>query len=232
MFLLRDRHQWALWQAAAAPSSNPLSPSWTLSPPFPSPAVPEGLMCTADSSVLGTRARRQAKAAAAPLHFYRLCYSSLSSSTRHWSDLDLCFTPSPLFFFHPSFTLTPRSTRRAQPKIWIWSSVRCLWRSRLKGPSLDHLCDHRLRLFSCWPCSSSASSPSLPAWGYNHLERLIYANSLGLSYTRCRRGRAGQNQKARHAPDFASLVTLVQRLTRIQVAALTEVACGVTKQIM
>ena len=46
-------------------------------------------MCTAEGRVLGTRARRQAKAAAGPL------YIPASHLHAPWSDLDFCFTPSP-----------------------------------------------------------------------------------------------------------------------------------------
>lgn len=94
-----------------------------LNPPPPPPTlcwVPEGLMCTAEGHVLGTRARRQAKAAAAPLHLYHLCYSSLSSpSTMVWSgpsclssfSSTLSSLSAQLF---PSF-LGPLSTKCTEP---------------------------------------------------------------------------------------------------------------------
>lgn len=75
-----SEHSGSQLRSSQQPSVAQLNP-YTHTPPPPPTLfmVPEGLMCTAVGHVLGTRGRRQAKAAAAPLHLYHLCYSSLSS---------------------------------------------------------------------------------------------------------------------------------------------------------
>lgn len=72
-----SEHSGSQLRSSQQPSVAQLNPLPSLPPPLFT--VPEGLVCTAEGHVLGTRARRQAKAAAAPLHLYLLCYSSLSS---------------------------------------------------------------------------------------------------------------------------------------------------------
>lgn len=173
--------------ASCTPPSDPLSPSWTPPPPPPTLfVVPEGLMCTTEGHVLGTRARRQAKAAAAPLHLYHLCYSSLSSpSTMVWSGLVLhsvSFLLSALFSLS-HFLLISLATfswvHRARSRFecdcimeiecevfdgvtdWRGWFGLSLWSSALRwlGPSL----------FSCWlytstAASSCSASHCLPQW--------------------------------------------------------------------
>ena len=114
-----SEHSGSQLRSSQQPSVAQLNP---LPPPHPPLlTVPEGLMCTAEGHVLGTRARRQAKAAAARLHFDHLCYSSLSSpSTMVWSGLmlpsSLSSTLSSLSLSHFSLVLWPLSAECTEPR--------------------------------------------------------------------------------------------------------------------
>lgn len=168
-------------------------------------------MCTAEGHVLGTRARRQAKAAAAPLHFDHLCYSSLSSpSTMVWSGLmlpsSLSSTLSSLAV--PLFSRSPghfQPGAQSQEHIWIWSYngdwVRGVWWcNRLEGlvwiVSVLAQPWSVLVLTPYWHFLLLLLLPtlSLSAWGTSHLEHLMCANSPCPSYARCIRGRGGRNE--------------------------------------
>lgn len=116
--------------ASCAPPSNPLSPSWTPSHPYPHLCS----LCQRDSCALqramfwvleqGGRPMQQL-----PLSIYT--FSIIPASHLHlpWSDLDFCFTPSPLFsaLSSVSVPLFTRSSGHFQPsaqsqeQIWIWS---------------------------------------------------------------------------------------------------------------
>lgn len=77
MFMLLCLKKVSILAASCAPPSNPLSPSWTLFLPIPTPTsvsgAPEGLMSTAEGYVLSSRTRQQASVSAVPLHLYNLC---------------------------------------------------------------------------------------------------------------------------------------------------------------
>lgn len=168
-----SEHSGSQLRSSQQPSVAQLNP---LPPPHPPLlTVPEGLMCTAEGHVLGTRARRQAKAAAARLHFDHLCYSSLSyPSTMVWSGLML---PSSLSSTLSSLSV-PLFSRSLATFSWVhrakstfefdhimeiewevfdgvtdwrgWFGL-SLWSSAPCWPSLG--------LFSCW-LPASISSPS------------------------------------------------------------------------
>lgn len=105
--------------ASCAPPSNPLSPSWTPSHPYPHLCS----RCQRDSCALqramfwvleqGGRPRQQL-----PLSIYT--FSVIPASHLHlpWSDLDFCFTPSPLFCLCPTFhaLLWPLSAECTEPR--------------------------------------------------------------------------------------------------------------------